>query len=196
MCCAILVAPPTGFRTRRLREWRPWRKRSKSGCCFQTVSEMNQQMFNLKRRWCKCLLPLQVHHSVISSPRDGESLQQQDHHHKSRYLGEWDDLKTFVLSIQVLMEMLWLGVLCCLFCCPCVCMCDGVFAALPGSGMFAVQVVLLHAAVWWKPGGHLWRQFHHTRQLPLLLWSALPYSLVSTNSLCIVLMHFCFFFRC
>lgn len=63
-----------------------------------------------------------------------------------------------------------------------VCLCDGFHAcfALPGSGMFAVQVVLLHAAVWWKPGGHLWRQFHHTRQLPLLLWSALPYAWVLT----------------
>lgn len=68
--------------------------------------------------------------------------------------------------------------------CLCACLCDGVYTCfpLPGSGMFAVQVVLLHAAVWWKPGGHLWRQFHHPRQLPLLLWSALPYSWVLFSS--------------
>lgn len=32
--CATLVAPPTGFRTRRLRGWPPWRRRSKSGSCL------------------------------------------------------------------------------------------------------------------------------------------------------------------
>lgn len=55
--------------------------------------------------------------------------------------------------------------------------CSGVTPAVspPGARLSAVQVVFLHAALWWEPGGHLWRQLHHPRQLALLLRSALPH---------------------
>lgn len=36
MCCVTLAAPPTSSRARRLKEWPPWRKRSKSLCPFSS----------------------------------------------------------------------------------------------------------------------------------------------------------------